>query len=523
MPDLIVKETKPEELSKLGDVVDLLRVDAGRRASNAHKTKHGQYLTPMPVARFMASMIEANADKVRILDAGAGIGSLFSAAVEHFCSRKRKPESIEVVAYEIDSALCEYLVDTIQACTEACNRVGVRFSAEVRREDFLERTADTFDGELFGERPHEFDVAIQNPPYYKINVDSKVRRTLKRLGIETSNIYTGFLAATVKLLNPGGELVAITPRSFCNGTYFRGFRRWFLDNMAIRRIHTFESRQKAFKEDAVLQETVIFRSVRGAKPKAIEITSNNGPDDYLVKSRPTEYENVVEPSDPEHFIRIQQNDLAGQVSDRFSQFQATLADLGVQVSTGRVVDFRAKGALRKTAGDGTVPLIYPMHFENGYITWPKENTKKHNAIVASAETTDVLVPNDTYVLVKRFSAKEERRRIVAAIHDPKRVKCKLVGFENHLNYFHHNGRGLKPAFARGLTVFLNSTLVDQYFRQFSGHTQVNATDLRNMKYPSREQLTRIGSMLGNGFPDQDAIDQLVSKELLTMADDVDPV
>ena len=64
---------------------------------------------------------------------------------------------------------------------------------------------------------------------------------------------------------------------------------------------------------------------------------------------------------------------------------------------------------------------------------------------------------------RRFSAKEERRRVVAAIHDPARLPSSPVGFENHLNYYHRDGRGLTLELARGLAAFLNSTLVDAYF------------------------------------------------------------
>src|SRR5207247_2066266 len=96
--------------------------------------------------------------------------------------------------------------------------------------------------------------------------------------------------------------------------------------------------------------------------------------------------------------------------------------------------------------------------------------------------------NENYVLTKRFSAKEEKRRIVAAVHDAKRVPGPNVGFENHLNYFHKNGKGLDITLAKGLAAFLNWTLVDSYFRQFNGHTQVNATDLRSLKYPTLNQL-----------------------------------
>lgn len=95
-------------------------------------------------------------------------------------------------------------------------------------------------------------------------------------------------------------------------------------------------------------------------------------------------------------------------------------------------------------GKTTAPSIYPSHFEHGFVVWPKMDGRKPNAITDNAATADLLVPNDTYVLVKRFSSKEERRRIVAAIYNPQHIKAARVGFENHLNYFHINGSGLAP-------------------------------------------------------------------------------
>ena len=68
----------------------------------------------------------------------------------------------------------------------------------------------------------------------------------------------------------------------------------------------------------------------------------------------------------------------------------------------------------------------------------------------------------------------------------------MLGFENHLNVFHQNKQGLPEALALGLTRYLNTEEVDERFRQFNGHTQVNATDLRTMKYPSRKALVKLG-------------------------------
>jgi adenine-specific DNA-methyltransferase len=508
----------------LSETAELLRIKASRTADTDHKANLGQFLTPMPVARFMASMAEQPARHVRLLDAGAGVGSLLAAAVERFCNLATHPTSISVVAYEIDAILCEYLRDTIRACKAACDQAEITFLGEVRHADFLESADDLVGPGLFDAgKAERFNFAIQNPPYYKINAGSRNRRVLQRLGIETSNIYTGFLAVTAMLLEEGGELIAITPRSFCNGSYFRAFRQSFLKSMTLRQIHCFDSRQQAFKDDSVLQETVIFRAAKGARHEPIEITSNSGPDDTMVTTRTAPYHQVVRPNDPECFIRIQTDDLAARISTAYEEFQATLVDLGINVSTGRVVDFRASESLRRTPEPGTVPLIYPTHFDRGCIEWPKLNGKKPNAIVNSRSTQDLLVPNATYVLVKRFSAKEEKRRIVAAVYRGDEVDVPTVGFENHLNYFHKNGGGLPLDLAKGLAALLNSTIIDQYFRQFSGHTQVNATDLRSMRYPTREQLELIGARLPSAFADQDAIDKLINEELLAMPADADPV
>ncbi len=164
-----------------------------------------------------------------------------------------------------------------------------------------------------------------------------------------------------------------------------------------------------------------------------------------------------------------------------------------------------------------MPLIYPTHFEAGYIRWPKPDSRKPNALARSARLHELTVPPGIYVLVKRFSAKEERRRIVAAVYDSSRVSVgDEVGFENHLNYYHDAGRGFSLALAKGLAAYLNSSLVDEHFRHFSGHTQVNAADLRRLLYPTRVQLERLGNRIGDVFPEQRDLDEHVREELVAM-------
>jgi adenine-specific DNA-methyltransferase len=493
--------------------LDIVRKSLSRSKRRLERATISQFLTPAEIARFMASLFEHEREDVRILDPGAGAGVLFAACVEALLAGKKVPHSINVVAYENDERVLPYLKETMDRCESICKRAGTFFRGEIRAQDFIEATIAQTEGSLFTVQEESFTHAILNPPYKKINGQSGTRRWLDAAGIEVSNLYAAFVWLAARMLEAGGELVAITPRSFCNGPYFRRFRVSLLSMMSLRRIHVFESRHKAFGDDDVLQENVIYHAVKGGvKLGSILISSSEGTDFDEASSRSVSYEHVVLPGDRDTFIHLVLNDADERVMEQMGAFATPLVKLGLEVSTGRVVDFRAQQYLRAKPEPGTAPLIYPCHFEGGFVRWPAESAKKANAIIASERTRDLMVPAGYYVLTRRFSAKEEKRRVVAAIYDPTRIEAPFVGFENHLNYFHTNNSGLSSTLAKGLALYLNSSLFDQYFRLFSGHTQVNATDLRKMPYPSREQLLRLGAHVRSQMPNQETMDAILEKE-----------
>lgn len=493
-------------------IADLLRVDASTKLDAERQAAMGQFMTPLPVARLMASMFTVKGRALRILDAGAGVGSLSAALVQHLLAARHAPHHISLSAYEIDAHLADRLRLTLDACRSQCARKGVRFESDLRRDDFILAGVSVARANLF-DVAEEYDCAILNPPYKKIHADSRTRTLLRQLGVETSNLYTAFLAIAVKLLKPGGEMVAITPRSFCNGPYFRSFRETFLEAMAIRRIHCFESRDVAFSEDDVLQENVIIHAVKGGRPARVVVTASLGPEDDWPSEHVVDASRVVKPDDGDRVIHIPTDGLSELVTERMEALPASLFDLGLEVSTGRVVDFRAERFLRAEPGTDTVPLLYPGHMVSGGIEWPRNGGKKPNALAVAPETESLLVPSGFYVLLKRFSSKEERRRIVAAVYDPARLSTARVAFENHLNYVHARGAPLTRDLARGLAAFFNSTLVDSYFRDWSGHTQVNASDLRRLGYPTREQLEALGAEMPDALPDQEVLDLRIERVL----------
>ncbi len=474
----------------------------------------GQFLTASPVADFMASMFVPLPRTVRLLDAGAGAGALTLAFVSRCCEVRNGVRAIEATLYELDTLILDALAATMRECERRCSDAGIRFTFTIHSADFIQEMSSRLAGDLFGTEPPAFDAAIANPPYRKISTDSCERRALRSIGVETSNLYTGFITLIQRLLVPGGQLVGITPRSFCNGPYFRSFREDFLSQMELRRIHVFESRKAAFRDDSVLQENIIFHAVKGhQQSREMTVSSSSGEQGDDVTETVFPFAEIVHPRDAEKFIHIPSSTGHTTAKETMDGLGASLASLGITVSTGPVVDFRLKDALRKEPECGTVPLLYPCHFNGGTVHWPKLEARKPNAILDNAETRPWLVPSGVYLLTKRFTSKEERRRLVACMFDPDLVKTEWIGFENHLNYFHSHGHGLERHLATGLYAFLNSTVVDQYFRRFSGHTQVNATDLRTLPYPDRNTLQAMGRDMHTLDLTQEDIDQFVTKHL----------
>jgi len=441
-------------------------------------------MTPAPVARFMASLFPATALRdCRLLDAGAGVGALSCAFLDRWTSGNGLAfEEVGVEAYEIDAALRTHL-ETVLATY--AKRAPVSY--KVFSDDFIQAAAL----QTVGAR--RFTHAILNPPYKKINSLSDHRLYLRQAGIETVNLYSAFVALALALLKPNGQLVAIIPRSFCNGPYYRPFREFLLHHAALQHMHLFASRTKAFKDDDVLQENVIIRLQRGGRQGDVTISTSTDDSFGDLATHEQPFERIVFPDDAGKFIQIPM--MVGRNALELSRgVRFTLSDLEIGVSTGPVVDFRLLEYIHERPGKGTVPLLYPGHFSGHSMEWPKDGIKRGNAIDLNAHTRKWLYPNGFYTVVRRFSSKEEPRRIVASVVRPGAFHgATMLGFENHLNVFHEGKRGLPEELAYGLAAFLNTTAVDENFRRFNGHTQVNATDLRAMKYPDRKKLTALGS------------------------------
>jgi adenine-specific DNA-methyltransferase len=465
---------------------DAIRMKVNAALEPGRKSALGQFMTPAVIAQFMASLFDDSVQPATLLDAGAGIGFLTIAAVPKLGT------GASVDVWEVDPVMRKYLEENLKL-------LGIQH--KVHAEDFIHSAVQ----QIALANSKCYTHAILNPPYKKLNSDSVYRGLLRKVGIETVNLYSAFVALAVLLMRDQGQVVAIIPRSFCNGPYYRPFRHFLLNRCSLDRIHIFESRSKAFEDDDVLQENVIIKLVRGKLQGGIVVSTSHDQRLTDYRERYLPFSEIVKPNDAERFIHIPTDE--NETHSGTELFQSTLDELDLQVCTGPVVDFRLKYHWLAEPQPHSIPLIYPHHFSSGKLEYPKQH-KKPNALLCNPAVEPWLMPNECYVLVKRFSSKEEKRRVVAYVYNPEDINSKHVGFENHWNVFHVGHHGIESGLANGLACFLNSTVLDKRFRVFSGHTQVNATDLRNMKYPTRRFLMALGMRYRSGVTQAEIDDSI---------------
>lgn len=458
----------------------------------------------------MARMCAVAGPSVRVLDPGAGTGILSCALLEHLVRRSPRPSEVYIEAYEVDQNLAELLEGVLRVARQKLLAEGISLEFEVRAADFTQsqQHALSENAELFPDSSDEhFDVAISNPPYFKLARTDPRARAAEAVIHGQPNIYAVFMATAASMLSLGGELVFLTPRSFASGPYFRRFREWFFGRMRPEIVHVFDSRREAFERHGILQENVILKARRinnwteESPSHHLRVVSSRGVSDLsAARSYSVGLESVLSPADSQRVLRLPVSP-AGKTLDRLlNMASGTLKSYGFGVSTGPVVPFRAVEFLSHSGDVSTthVPLLWMHHVHPMAAVWPIANFSKEQFIRTTQRSKALLLDDATYVLIRRFSAKEDRRRLVAAPLLAGALGVKKIGLENHLNYVHRPGGSLTKDEAWGLAALLNTTLFDEYFRELSGNTQVSATELAALPLPSLDLISRIGRAVRSG-------------------------
>ena len=445
------------------------------------RKEYCQFFTSETIALFMANMFsfDLERDSIQLLDAGAGTGILTTAVIDRIFELGYRGH-VHVTCYETDSKVLPVLTSNLNLLSD---KFDVSF--DLKTENYIT-------SQLFGENilltddAEKYDYIIGNPPYKKIAKEAREALSMKEVCHGAPNLYFLFWAMGIFNLNQDGELVYIVPRSWTSGAYFKQFREFLFRHSVITDIHLFESRDKVFEGESVLQETVIIKIKKTRKtPEKIKITTSSDSNFEDLRNFLAPYNTVIS-SNKLVYLITSPDDAA--ILERVNRLSSTLSESHLKMKTGLIVDFRNTEVLRDKMETGAFPLLYSQHIKDGRVVWPigKEGE------VIKTDRKSYLLPNGNFLMVKRFTSKEEKRRLQCGIFLQKHYeKFEYISTQNKINFIECDS----PCLTYGLYVILNSTLYDNYYRILNGSTQVNSTEINLMPMPERHVIEEMGREL----------------------------
>lgn len=455
------------------------------------RKQYGQFFTSMETARYMASLftLPEGKEDIYILDAGAGSGILTVALLERFSRMTDKRMTLHVTCYENDPCIRPLLQENLDMATK---RSPHKVVSEIRTDNYITSQGDGFNHALFSNGDaQKYDFIIENPPYKKIGKDAPEALAMPEVCYGAPNLYFLFVAMGIYNLRDDAEMVCITPRSWTSGAYFENFRKYLFRHCALTHVHLFDSRDKVFDKESVLQETMIMRLKKTHEvPERITVSSTASNGDFANISRmEVPYSVVV--SGKKNYVHLVTRQEEIGVLNTLNRFRYTLADLGLKMKTGLVVDFRSRELLCNERIENSVPLIYSHHIKEGRIRFPQG---KENEYLLNGKKS-LIQANKNYLFVKRFTAKEEPRRLQCGIYLKRYLSdFPFISSQNKVNFI-DGLQEMSECVVYGLYVIFNSTMYDIYYRILNGSTQVNSSEINTMPMPSMEGIERMGKQL----------------------------
>lgn len=453
------------------------------------RKKYGQFFTSKATATFMADLFTIpQQSTITILDPGAGSGILSVALIERLQSIKTL-ERIELVCYENDQNVMGLLRSNLEW---AADNSAIYVSYRIISENYILSQTSNYNNMLDADpNPPKYDLVIGNPPYIKIAKDAPEACAMPDVCYGAPNLYFLFASMSLFNLKDNGEMVYIIPRSWTSGAYFKQFRQKFLSEAALEHIHLFVSRDKVFEKESVLQETIIIKARKTlVKPKNIVITTTQSNADFSYKTEfEASYSTVV--SGQDEYVYLVTNKEEVQILDDLNKWQDTLPSLGLKMKTGLTVDFRNYDVLRNSAEKDAVPLFYSQHIQNGKVVFP---VGRENEYIVT-DQRGLLQKNTNYLFVKRFTAKEEHRRLQCGVYLARKYPSyNLISTQNKINFI-SGLQDLSECVVFGLYVLFNSTTYDRYYRILNGSTQVNSTEINSIPVPPLKIIESMGKDL----------------------------
>ena len=453
----------------------------------------GAYYTPPALCERLLDMAtEAGVDwrSARVLDPACG-GGAFLAPVARRMAESHEESSPKIALKDIQRRLNGFERDPFAAWMsqvfldvtlgDLCDEAGTRPHSVVRVCDSLQQVP-------VGKG---FDLVVGNPPYGRIQLSPELRERFRRSLFGHANLYGIFTDLGLRFTAPGGIIAYVTPTSFLSGEYFKALRGLLGREAPPVSIDFIGKRKDVFAD--VLQETLLATYQRGGDPGVGRVHYiSEGPNNSIKSTAAGAFNLPENPGQPWLMPRTEaQNALVGQA--RMLPYR--LGDYGYKVSTGPLVWNRHKPSLRDRPGMGRYPLVWAESVRSDGVFEFRAEKRNHKPYFEPRANENWVVTDFPCVLLKRTTAKEQYRRLIAAELPTAFIEQHgAVVIENHLNMIKPLNGAPRVAPA-ALAVLLNSNVVDQVFRCINGSVAVSAYELGALPLPAPEDMNKIERLM----------------------------
>lgn len=458
----------------------------------AQRAQHGIYYTPPVLTRRLIDLATAAGvdwARCRIADPACGAGALLIAAVQMIadaCTPCTADELLDhisqhVYGFELDP-VAAWMTQVLLEATllDQLNATGRRLAVLVTVGDTLLQPLPA----------QGFDLVIGNPPYGRLRLPVELRRRYARSLYGHANLYGVFTDLALHWTRPGGVIAYVTPTSFLGGQYFKALRSLLSREAPPYAIDLVRDRKDVFAD--VLQETLLATYVRGGQTRSVPVHVIGITDTATSRDAAGAFTLPREQGGPWMLPRtVEQAPLVA----RLRLMPHHLWDYGYRVSTGPLVWNRHKPQLSVEHAPGSLPVIWAECVTpDGRFVY-RAQKKNHAPFFRPTIGDDWLICHDPCVLVQRTTAKEQRRRLIAAALPSDFIQAHgAVVVENHLNMVRPM-HGCPGVDIETLAVLLNSTIVDTVFRCINGSVAVSASELEAMPLPAPDDMQHLAALV----------------------------
>lgn len=441
--------------------------------TKSERGKMGQFFTPKPIVDYLIKTSNYEIGQ-SVADISCGSGRFLLGVLQILVSEQIELDEIieSIYGADIDPVLVRITVANIRGYLARNGyRIDINQKLNIDVRDSLENVDNLFS---FSKN---FDLVLGNPPYLKASPKNNWGHP---------NLYASFVEAGIESLKAEGILAYIIPKSFVSGAYFKKLRRILQNKVQTKELVTLIERNSAFNQ--VLQEQIllVLKNIKPDEKQKIQVGNafvNGGLkiDKFAVSRESVFWDKKM--------LCLPKNRLDYKIFNKcFLNGFKNLEESGLRVSTGHIVPFRVKRFLSCSIDRNHRPLYWP-HNVQPFKFIPEAESKKRECAAKDCEELKSYKLSEPVVAIKRISAKEQSRRIEAALINNENEYF----LENHLNFLWKktsNAPSLKI-----MELLLNSKLWDYLFRLINGNTQVSAYEMNT--FPLPHDLEMLGDQIAS--------------------------